>query len=191
VIYPAEGRFIVTIGDERTIPYSFPVWYMLYQYPIRRDVLITAPLPPDKYRIVLSWGSTPADLDSHLIGCLDTGSDEFHISYRNMRIYQDRAVLDIDAVKGYGPETITMREISSGRYIYCVHDFTNRRASSSSLLAGSTAEVRVYQGAALLHVIQVPHLEGTLWRVLEIDGKARTVRIINEMSYQSDPVLVR
>ena len=55
-------------------------------------------------RIVLTWGAAPADLDSHVEGTSSAGS-LFNINFVN----KDAGIvgnLDVDAVSGYGPETV-------------------------------------------------------------------------------------
>jgi adhesin/invasin len=59
-------------------------------------------------RVVLDWGAEPLDLDAHFVK-----DGAYHISYRNMKSLADEsAALDRDARNGYGPETITVKEIS-------------------------------------------------------------------------------
>ena len=54
-------------------------------------------LPIGKARFVLQWGAKPKDLDLHLVG------KDFHISYRNMKVAAQKAILDKDDVSSYGP----------------------------------------------------------------------------------------
>lgn len=77
-----------------------------------QDGVITPVLSDDEYRIVLTWSSTPSDLDSHLSGPLSTG-ERFHVYYSDMSAFDNGetvATLDLDDTSSYGPETITLKK---------------------------------------------------------------------------------
>jgi hypothetical protein len=144
----------------------------------------------DLTRIVLTWGLNPSDLDSHLTGPA-IGGDRFHVYFVN-RTYSEGGVtyaeLDVDDVSSFGPETISIYEQIAGTYRYSVHDFTNLDSTSSSALANSGAQVRVFRGADLVATYNVPAGAGTLWTVFELTGTG--IVPINTMSYESNPVAV-
>ena len=80
-------------------------------------------IPLEKVRFVLQWGNTPRDLDLHLL------SDDFHISYRDMRNIPNLANLDRDDIDGEGPETITLDRVdSSKKYRVFVHNYSNEKS---------------------------------------------------------------
>jgi hypothetical protein len=141
-------------------------------------------------RIVLTWGASPSDLDSHLTGPA-VGGGRFHVYYGN-DVEEEAGTtyveLDLDDVTSFGPETITIYEQIAGTYRYSVHDYTNRGSTNSTALANSGAQVRVYRGASLVQTFNVPSGGGTLWTVFELTGSAITP--INAMSYQQPPGLV-
>lgn len=117
-------------------------------------------------RVVLDWGAGPPDLDAHLV---KTGS--YHISYHDMKALEDgSAQLDRDAMTGYGPETITVREIDgSGNYEYFVQDYTNTASAKSNALMHSNAIVKVFGEGRVLKQYNVPDTQkGTVWKVFEI-----------------------
>lgn len=119
-------------------------------------------------RIVLDWASDPSDLDAHF-----TKEGNYHISFQNMHVADDRKVtLDIDSRNGYGPETITVKQISSTtEYQYWVHDYSNRHQQSSEWLSKSHAKVKIYDRDMLVHTITVPQKrKGETWRVFSIIG---------------------
>lgn len=127
-----------------------------------------------EYRIVLTWGDTPQDLDSHLTYSKNE-VQQFHIYYHN-RTGKDGSLviarLDRDDRSGYGPETITFSvnqtRLQNGVFRYTVWDYTNRGDSFSNELAVSGAVVRVYQGNHLAATYPVPHEAGTFWCVFEL-----------------------
>lgn len=99
-------------------------------------------------RIVLTWGSSPSDLDSHLCGPTSNGIRRFHTYYSNRSYFEGRnmhAFLDRDDTTSYGPETSTVYDInSSGKYSFYVHDYSNRGSKTSSSLSLSEARVNIY-----------------------------------------------
>ncbi len=117
-------------------------------------------------RIVLDWDAAPKDLDAHFI---KTGG--YHISYRHTRILADGSgELDRDDMDGYGPETITIRDIDDlAEYEYFIHDYTNKTNTSSAALSRSKATVKVYGEGKLLYVFQIPQSrKGTKWSVFKL-----------------------
>ena len=126
----------------------------------------------ENLRIVLDWGKNPKDLDLHLVK-----DDEYHISYRNMKEYRDKAKLDKDDTNGYGPETITIKKTeNSANYRCFVDDFSNYGESKSKKLSKSKACVKVYVKNRLEKVFYVPESKGYSWEVFEIvNGKIRNL----------------
>lgn len=155
---------------------------------------VTPILSPGETRIILTWGETPWDLDSHLTGPLPDGT-RFHMYFpyaekNDGSPWPEYVKLDLDDVTSYGPETTTIYQQISGIYRFSVHDYTNRNSSNSYALSNSGAQVRVYRGSNLVATFNVPpNQEGTLWTVFEMDGN--TITPINTMSYVSQPISVQ
>ncbi len=142
------------------------------------------------YRIVLTWGSTPEDLDSHLVANTDTGSG-IHVYYHDDAPYPYYANLDRDDTDSYGPETITITNFEGLSNIrYAIHDYTNRDASFSTAMSYSDATVRLFKGNQLLRTFQVPTgYDGTEWDVFSLDSNGR-ISTINSMTYTDEPASV-
>ncbi len=139
----------------------------------------------NEYRVVLTWGENPRDLDSHYTAKSIDGSVE-HVYYSAM--FSASAMLDTDDTTSYGPETVYVNNIDSleDGFYYCVHDYTNRNSSNSYALSNSGAIVQLYRGATLIATYYVPAGQGgTVWNVLSI-SRDGTVTPINTMSYESD-----
>jgi hypothetical protein len=119
------------------------------------------------WRFVLDWGERPADLDLHL-----EKRGGYHISYGNMRSTADgSATLDRDDRDGYGPETITVKEVEGAAvYELYIVDYSNRSSPGSDLLARSGAVIRVYREDHLAHTFSVPPGAGVRWNVFRIEG---------------------
>lgn len=123
-------------------------------------------------RIVLTWGATPRDLDSHL--WLPNGTEIYFGSPGTSTTAQ----LDVDDTDGFGPETITIRQQTPGTYIYSVHNF-----SGDAPITGSQAVVRVFRGNSIVQEFGVPTSgTGTWWRVFIMDGATGTITPVNTIS---------
>jgi uncharacterized protein YfaP (DUF2135 family) len=134
----------------------------------------------DGLRAVLNWGATPNDLDEHVVF---TGS---HVFFRSKE--GDQADLDVDDTDSYGPETITLRTRKAGlKYIYAVHNYSDRENPGSTTLTSSHAKVFVYIGESLIKSYYVPTAKaGTLWIVFGIDEDG-ILHDINKITSASDP----
>lgn len=117
----------------------------------------------DGMRIVLNWGDSPADLDSHLVYPHNN-----HVYFMNK--FGSDALLDVDDRNGFGPETITITKKHNGeRYVYAVHDFTDNNNPDWNGLSNSNAVVFVYVGQTLIKTYYVPvNARGNLWTVFAI-----------------------
>ena len=144
------------------------------------DFTITPVLSGDEIRIVLTWGQTPRDLDSHLIGNTPSGSG-FNVYYGD-KVYsyngKEMANLDVDDTTSYGPETVTILESIEGVYTYAVHDYTNGGSSSSNAMSFSGATVKVYIGSDQVAEFNVPTDQvGVWWNVFNIDSNGNIMPI--------------
>ena len=96
-------------------------------------VALSPTLSANQIRIVLTWGASPSDLDSHL-----KISNGVTIYYGNKT--GNGLSLDVDDTTGYGPETITIDNVDNSLvYKYIVYDYSN---VSSVGVKGS--QVKVY-----------------------------------------------
>ncbi|MEL7145479.1 MAG: carboxypeptidase regulatory-like domain-containing protein, partial [Bacteroidota bacterium] len=179
------GNYTIEASKDGFLSSFFSVIVIGAQTTGRQNGTIT-PENSDVFRIVLTWGQTPSDLDSHLTGDTETGG-RFHLYFSNQRPSGSNAVLDVDDVTSFGPETVTISELNSGTYRYSVHDYSNRSSSASTALAGSQAKVTVFSSAGTREFF-VPTGGGTLWTVFEIQNGA--IVPINQMSSVSDPSAV-
>ena len=180
-----DGRAVfdldmVDLDDEEYLDKKVPVRFSKKgYYSVKYDVQFMAGsiffnrfsvsevLKPGRYRIVLDWGDNPTDLDAHFI----KGTD-YHISYRKMKNYKDKAWLDRDDRNGNGPETVTILNLDpQANYTYYVHDYTK-----SGNLKKSRAHVYVYSDQGLEGSYSVPKsLKGDHWTVFKIAGGSITI----------------
>ncbi len=182
------GHFDIEFIKEGYISYEMPLEMWEAEFPVRIDGHLSSILTKLQHRIVLSWGAEPRDLDAHLIGPNPNSTQPFHISYRNMRVFEKQHFLDRDDTNSYGPETITMNRLDPGIYTYCVHDYSNSSSFNSKRLSYSNTVIRVYRENSLINEIHIPQGEsGTMWRVLQIDGNTGEIKILDKMKYESNP----
>ncbi len=124
-----------------------------------------------EYRIVLTWGENPHDLDSHVQGQYSDGST-FHTYFSRKTANEgDITVceLDVDDRESYGPETITLKPTSSAPYYYYVYNY-----SGTGSFAASGAQVKVYRGETLVATYNAPTNQGNgrYWNIFAIvDGE--------------------
>lgn len=124
-------------------------------------------------RIVLTWGASPNDLDSHL------RYDGGHVYYSSKTGYlngETAAKLDVDDTSAYGPETTTIYLPNATDYEYSVYNY-----SGSPSITTSEAKVVVYSGNTIVGTYHVPTTgSGYTWNVLRIvDGQVIPVNTIS------------
>jgi len=148
---------------------------------------VTPVIKEDQTRIVLTWGDSPQDLDSHLVGTLPD-STGFHTYYSKKETYfegKKYAALELDDSNGYGPETTTIYKETDGTYTFYVHNYSARSKTSDKSLSNSGAQVKVYREGSLIATFSVPvNQEGNLWTVFSM--KDGIIKPINRVSYESD-----
>ena len=138
----------------------------------------------DSMRVVLGWGRSPFDLDSHMVY---PGN---HIFFANK--LGDNGNLDVDDIHSYGPETITLTRRENGKpYIYAVHDYSNQSDPDTKNLSNSEAKVFVYVGESLVRTYYVPkNQSGNLWTVFKVNenGAIEDVNNIKGISADADDI---
>jgi len=143
-------------------------------------------------RIVLTWGSTPSDLDSHLTGPASTTNTDnrFHIYFRSKTFDLDGGIkaasLDLDDTTSYGPEVTTIRVKTPGDYYFYVDNYSR---NSETGLAQSGATVAVYTGATSKVFTVDGTSSGMYWSVFKLTVKANgdvTITPIN--CYADSPI---
>ncbi len=134
-------------------------------------------------RIVLTWGETPRDLDSHLYGPNEDEANRFHIYFSNKgtNLVSPFVRLDTDDLSSFGPETITISQQFEGTYSYYVNNYSETPSMSDR----SNARVEVYKEAGRVATFNVPAgKSGDWWHVFDLDGE--NLLPINEISFSID-----
>lgn len=167
------GYYDVSLSKEGFIPASFNVGVSSDMASKSQNTTMSPVLDGDEYRIVLTWGQNPSDLDSHITGKTSSGSN-FHVYYSNKNAYDgDKRIanLDVDDTTSYGPETITLNPTTTGVYKYYVYHF-----SGSESIAKSGAQVKVYRGNTLIKTYNAPTDQGDsrYWNVFTLENGVMT-----------------
>ncbi len=108
-----------------------------------------SPLDDGNWRIVLTWGENPKDIDLHGFTPVIDGQ-QYHIFYRGAcRGSRDQAPymdLDVDDRNSFGPETITISDLRAGDYTFHVHNYGNQNDPDvdTGSLSNSFARIQIY-----------------------------------------------
>ena len=128
-------------------------------------------------RIVLTWGASPSDLDSYL--WVSSGTE---ISYATTGSLSAApfAQLDADDTTGFGPETVTISQLTTGTYTFSVN------ALGGNFVPAETT-VRVYGSSGLLREFAAPAGSGDWWRVFTLNGATGAITTINTNGTTGSP----
>lgn len=128
-------------------------------------------------QLVLTWGTTPSDLDSHLWLPMET---PYHLYYsrRGLEDGCPFAALDVDDTSGEGPETITLTQLFPGTYRYAIYNY-----SGSPAITASNGHVDVFDASGLVTSLDVPATgSGRWWHVLDFTRNADGTISITEVN---------
>ncbi len=141
-----------------------------------QNTAVSPNLSSGELRIVLTWGATPSDLDSHLTGPQENSDSPFHVYF--FARFSDLVNLDVDDTSSFGPETVTIERQINGVYRYTVYNYSN---NNDTELAASGARVQVFDAGGLIRDYQVPDGRGDLWTVFDLEGgNITTVNTISD-----------
>ena len=160
-----------------TIPDGYEDEFFTYNF------AMSPMLEGEQIRMVLTWGATPQDLDSHLLTPEIEGTT-YHIYYpeHSQGSYTEApyAKLDLDDYTSFGPETITINQLFAGTYTYYIKNYP---PGVSSGLKNSNAVVQIYSGEpCTTTIIEVPtDTNGLFWYVCDIDGATGDITVVNQI----------
>lgn len=139
----------------------------------QQNCSLSRELASNEYRVVMTWGQKPSDLDSHLLGTSSNGVN-YHVYWNTQDPsgIHNEAKLDVDDRSSYGPETTTFTVTTNSTYIFYVYDFSN--GGGSKVLCNSGAKVQVYRGNEHLQTFTVPRNNGGYWEVFRVKNKVFT-----------------
>ena len=136
----------------------------------------------DGMRIVLTWGASPSDLDSHLN--ITSSGRNWHVYYSQKNPSGAQANLDLDDTSSYGPETTTIVSIKeNATYQYYVYNYSSGGYSSYAL-SDSGATINVYFGgtATPAYTFNVPYAYGCYWNVFTYNSATGEFKVVNTVT---------
>ncbi|MCX6233743.1 MAG: PKD domain-containing protein [Bacteroidetes bacterium] len=175
----AEGTHTVTASATGYTNYTNSQVVIPESGTLELQIALSPTLATGQYRFVLTWGESPTDLDSHLKTPSIEGST-YHIYYNNKGSADSPpyAILDIDDVTSFGPETTTIYDLYPGEYHYYIYNF-----SGSPEITTSSAVVQIFDDNGLLHTLQVPTTgTGLYWDICTMNGSNGNISIINQIT---------
>lgn len=134
------------------------------------DFVLSEGLAEDAYRFVLSWGNSPSDLDAHL------WSDTVHVYFadRGDDSQEPWIGLDVDDVSSYGPETITIMQLTEDCQ-FAIHNFSGQNGGDSPITS-SEAHIDIYRGSDRIAYYDVPQAgSGYWWYVCDLTASGGVV----------------
>lgn len=175
LILPLEA--FEEIEDDEVLIKAEKKGYITLESPVRvrigtlldKRFLMSKDLPVESARFVLQWGDEPQDLDLHLL------SSDFHISFRHKKYIPQKARLDRDSLRGYGPETITLQKVNNKQKY---HVFVDNFSVGEDI--NNEATVTVYINNKLDRVVRLPDTPMSAVKILEIEN--------GHVSYVNKPV---
>ncbi|MDE6566893.1 MAG: cellulose binding domain-containing protein [Lachnospiraceae bacterium] len=171
---------VVDPSDEYAMSY-FEIKILGDQTIENQDGVISPEMDNVYLRSVLTWGSNPNDLDSHML-CKFFGGESAHVYYADKKGYYNAELvcqLDVDNRFGYGPETITLQGIKPGIYDYYIHHYYGK-----GTLSDSNASVCLYQQGTegmKRYTFHVPEGSGKYWSVYRFNSATETIVSVGKM----------
>lgn len=147
----------------------------------------TGGLTSGQFRVILTWGQNPSDLDSHMTGP-NADATRWHLYYSN-KTAGGICKLDVDDTSSYGPETVTCPAtgttgtLRDGVYRYSVHHY-----SGTGNIGTSGASVRLEFANGTVYNYTPPALAWTgssnVWTVFEltVSGGSISVAPVNTIT---------
>ncbi|MBE6984355.1 MAG: tetratricopeptide repeat protein [Ruminococcaceae bacterium] len=174
VVVDAGATYIIDAYKSGYISESFEISIGEDQTLAEQHLTISPEMQTGEIRIVLTWGASPSDLDSHLTGTASDGTSiwcYFGDKVERNSNGDEVANLDVDDMSAYGPETTTIFDING------VYDFKVKDYGRTGTMASSGAEVKIYSGGSLVQTITVPAEAVNEWNVCRIDHGS--IQIVN------------
>jgi hypothetical protein len=169
----AEGFFVrenlqITLTEKTEVP----------------NVIVVANVLPGELRVVLSWNKYPNDLDLNL-AAPDNAGGIFEVFFGDKNP-NPSASLDVDVIKGFGPETMTIHDLLPGTYKFNVINYDSGflNMDAARRLSNSPAKLEIYDENGLIQTLISPPLtsdDGNAWQAFEIvvTDNDYTINVIN------------
>ena len=142
------------------------------------DFALSQTLTNDLFRIVLTWGAEPQDLDIYY------NASSFSVWWGEPGSLTSAPFvhLDVDDTLSFGPETITVRQLAEPANIV-IHNYSADLKGDPVQLTASKGLVQIYDQSGLISTFEVPTTgTGFFWNVCDItiDGQIVPINQIVE-----------
>lgn len=126
-----------------------------------------------QFRVILTWGENPRDLDSHLTGPAATSGSRWHVYY-SAKQAGDMCALDVDDTTSFGPETVTCpptgtagATLRPGVYRYSVHHYAG---TTNIGVSGANVRLELANGQSYSFTPPAASYAGSsdVWTVFEL-----------------------
>jgi uncharacterized protein YfaP (DUF2135 family) len=126
------------------------------------------------WKIVLTWNGIVKDLDGIIVT-----PEGFRVVYNNRASPDGKVTLDKDVTTGFGPETMSLKGITTGVYQYWIKNY-----STNFYIKDSDGVVTIYRGSEELAKIPLPKVENNLHtlHVFDIYAEQGTYKVFNEFA---------
>jgi len=176
----SEGRFTATLeAGVYRVSYGLPGYVPVVdtEVEVRGDRqlvtttlsrMLEAALPGSAptVRIILNWGSEPSqarDLDSHFYAASFEPPGHVYFGEKAASSGDQEIDLDVDDVDWGGPETVTLKNLAAGSYLYWVYNY-----SGEAPLGEADVVVRVlYDDAVQAEYRIPPEVSERSWRPMK------------------------
>jgi hypothetical protein len=177
------GDYEVEFVSDQTITTTY-TWHIIGDSYNFSDHIInlSKKMDADTFRAVLTWATSPMDLDTHVYVNWNNAGEEL-VNYNNKQDAHAVANLDLDDTNGEGPETTTLLcNGFVGVIRYVVFNYSREKN-----LSQSSAIVKLYHEANLDNTYNVPST-GTevYWHVFKIVNTS--VSDVNVLSNYDNPI---
>ncbi len=149
-----------------------------------QNIMVSPALAADEVRIVLAWGSTPKDLDSHLEygdGACRDGGYHCQVVWNQKNKIGGHLTLDVDVVTGFGPETVTVKgnTWTKPRRGYSVFNYnTINMPSNPGSISTSRATVKVFKSTGLVRTYNAgPAQVNAWWQIFCLDASKNLIDV--------------
>jgi hypothetical protein len=176
----SDGSYVIpnVPAGNYTVQVSGPNFSTTYQTVIsagvnsaNQNIFVSPTLATDEVRIVLSWGATPKDLDSHL----EYGASPNQVVWNSRNQLSGNLTLDVDVVNGFGPETITLKGSvwSQPRRGYSIYNWSNEAPMSTS-----GAVVKIFKNTGLVRTYSAGSGNtNRWWQIFCLDGNRNLIDV--------------
>lgn len=166
-----EGEYIIKVTGTGYADYNsiIEVTSINYDSPNLFNIVVSKPLKPGQFRVVLTWKAKPKNLASKLF------KNKEEITSKRRKSTDGMATFDTDDTSGYGPQIISFTTKSTDVFKYQI-----KNLSGEVDITKGKGEVRLYHADDDVIIYSMPDSGiGKVWHVFDI--KKNSVSEVNKI----------